>query len=129
MSKSPPEDVNCYKTAGKVTAAIFFTDLSGDRVPAAFGMVQGMHVNGTGAIQAIEFGAIHCASGGVWRFSGSVNPIPGIRIIADPIDPLSFYLMETVGPVFLSGRGRVVDTDGSVLFEAGKPIQKPEPYW
>lgn len=75
---------------------------------------------GTGSEIVNGLTPLHFAHGTVWRIAGRVERLlsgPQEYVIdGDEDDPLSFYLFQGRGAVYLHGRGTVETADGEVIF-------------
>jgi len=58
---------------------------------------------------------IHNTRGTVWRFKGMFQYFNGYTINGSYNDPLSFYLVENIGAVYLHGKGTVKNKNGKII--------------
>jgi hypothetical protein len=73
--------------------------------------------SGTGAVELPRLSAVHRAARTIWRVYGDVPISADITIVGDDRDPMSFYLLPGIGAAYLAGYGKVIGSDGRVIFE------------
>ncbi len=97
---------------------IIFTDYPDDKIPLMlpeyFPSII-LECTGRGPTSIMD-PDLHYSNDSVWRFYGEVHAIKNYTFKGNPDDPLSFYLMENKGAVFLHGKGSVVKGDSIMIF-------------
>ena len=94
------------------------------------GMSTGSMINkvGDGNVLITGLQSVHYANGTVWRISGavklslSIDPASEEKYIFEGSEenPLSFYLAQGVGAVYLHGFGSIKNADGETVFLADR---------
>jgi len=98
------------------TEEIMFSDYPNDRIPVEMEiqMMGKMIFETTGKMSKNIFQDLHFSHGYVWRFYGK-NKLKQYIINGNLSEPLCFYLIQNVGPVYLCGKGSIIK-DGKTIF-------------
>ncbi|MEZ4994620.1 MAG: hypothetical protein R2824_29640 [Saprospiraceae bacterium] len=94
--------------------AMVYTDYPSDGIPIHLPEIYpNMIFNGKGEAPLALINMVHEH---VWRFSGKVEISDSLIISGFPDDPISFLLIENVGPIYIHGKGTVEQSNGVVLY-------------
>ena len=82
------------------------------------------YARGSEIMNGLGLQHVHYADGTVWRLSGTMThllsrddgPLQGYVVQGDRESPLSFFLLQGTGAVYLHGRGSIKTADGEVIF-------------